>query len=71
MCPENNMIWLQSINSPILNIDAKHESNDYLAAGYIYDCKDYDTFLIHVMSMESVVVKNIMFKDDESAPSLL
>ena len=36
--------WLQSLNSPILSIDAKHEGNDYLiVAGYIYDCKDYDT----------------------------
>ena len=30
--------------SPILSVDKKHESNDYLPlTSYIYGCKDYDT----------------------------
>ena len=41
---ELNIKWLQSLNSPILIIDAKHEGNGYLpVASYIYGCKDYDT----------------------------
>ena len=35
---------LESLNSSILSIDAKHESNGYIAVtGYIYGSKDYDT----------------------------
>ena len=41
LSPELNIKWLQSHNSPILSIDAKHEGNGYLpVASYIYGCKD-------------------------------